>query len=191
MATAAGFAGAWHNTNRDLRATKQELKAAKESWLNEVNHSQSLQREINRLRRELKVKEESWTVANQELQRALEQSIIVGKVYADQNYNQALDWEDHEVTGNISGFEVVLYTIEKRNNGSFNHVRVDSTTATEGEYRFTVDPGEYFVGVIYNENQLFSRRYNHIIYINGGNMVVEKGQILIGPTILLSDNSRG
>ncbi len=190
-AAAAGFAGAWHSANRDLEAAKQELKATNKFWLDEVNRNQSLQEEINRLRRELKVKEESWTYANQELQRALDQSTIVGKVYADQNYNQALDWRDHQVSGNIPGFKVVLYTTERKNDGPLNTVEVASTTVTDGEYRFTVGPGEYFIGVTYSSNQLYNRRYNHIIYIDGGDIIVGAGEIIIGPTILLADNGLG
>jgi hypothetical protein len=189
--TTAGFSGTWYNTNQDL-------KAANRAVLNEANFSQSLKHEIDRLRQELKVKQESWTVANQELRKALNrvqeelrQSTIVGRVYADANYNQALDWRDHEVTGNISGFEVVLYTTEKRSDGSLNTIEVASTNVTNGEYRFIVGPGEYFVGVTYSENQLYSRRYNHIIHINGGNMIIGNGEIVIGPTILLADNGLG
>jgi len=197
-ATAVGFAGAWINTRQDLKATENAL-------LNEANFSQKQQETLRDLREEnielkarsdrLEGERDSLWVENQKLKTRLEstlnRSIIVGRVYTDNNCNQALDLNDRMVTENIVGFDVVLYeAIQEK--GSPVSKRVASTTVSNGQYMFNVEPGEYFIGISYLGNQLFYRRYNHIIYLgDSSNIIAERGQIIIGPDILLSYGSGG
>ena len=121
------------------------------------------------------------------LESTLNRSIIVGRVYTDNNYNRALDLNDRMVTENIAGFEVVLYEASQEK-GSPASKRVASTTVSNGQYMFNVEvePGEYFVGISYLGNQLFDRKYNYIIYLGNSNVIAEKGQTILGPNILLS-----
>jgi len=166
---------------------------AREVLLEEKNRSYSLEKQVEQLQTELEDKEDY----NQELQRALAeteedlmaanaglaQSIIVGRVYADANDNGNLDWEDRIVSSDLDGFKVVLY--ESKENGTA--VEVASTDVENGQYKFLVPAGEYFVGIRYGDTTLYSRRYNLIKYIGGGNLIVKEGEIILASTIFLTN----
>jgi hypothetical protein len=205
---AIGLVGGWaglYNASGKLEATENALEATENALLNEANFSQKQREALRELREEnvelkarsdqLEGERDNLWMENVELKSNLEstlnRSIIVGRVYTDNNYNQALDLSDHIVTGNIAGFEVVLYEVYRGKVSPANK-RIASTAVDNGEYMFNVEPGEYFVGVSYSSNQLYNQRYNHIIHLgNSNNIIAERGQIILGPDILLSYGSGG
>lgn len=166
----------------------EDLKAANQAVLDEANFSQGLRKTITE-QKETQVERDAelakaWSALDQ-MQAKLDRSVIIGRVYADANYNRAVDGIDHLVSD--SNVKVVLYSVKRGSDGTLDNIKVASTAVVNGEYLFDVEPGEYFVGIEYNDYQTYIRRYNLIIHISGSNMVIEAGETVPGPTILLTN----
>ncbi|MBL7150039.1 MAG: hypothetical protein ISS84_00175 [Candidatus Pacebacteria bacterium] len=118
------------------------------------------------------------------------EATIVGKAYLDTNGNFALDYGD--VPAN--GLRVQLQKVERVEEGpALSTIIADEVIVDEnGEYRFKVSQEEeYWIDVVYYVG-VYVLPYNAATFFFGDNTVnVQKGEVIIGPTILLGKGGMG
>lgn len=112
---------------------------------------------------------------------SFKEATIVGNVYFDTNGNFALDYGDIAA----DGVKLALHSEETE----VNEVTVDKN----GEYRFEgCKEGEYCINVVFQTGP-YQLQYNATYFFGDQSVNVQrgKGELIIGPTILLSKGGMG
>lgn len=104
---------------------------------------------------------------------------IVGKAFFDTTNNQIYD-QDKDAPA-----EGIIITLYKDNEGKMVKI-AEATTTKNGEYRFSVKSGPYFIGVNYPGSNVQVLGYYPIFFpAAGGALKVGPGRSTDGPIILL------
>jgi len=104
-------------------------------------------------------------------------SVIVGKAYLDSSGNSALDYSDVRAVG-----------LKVQLRSTITDEAIDEVTVdANGEYRFDINQGgEYWIDIVcYSGIYELPYPYNATSFFGDNPIKVEKGNIIVGPTILL------
>ena len=106
-----------------------------------------------------------------------EEGTIVGKAYLDTNGNSALDYGDVRAVG-----------LKVQLRSTITDEAIDEVTVdANGEYRFDINQGgEYWIDIVcYSGIYELPYPYNATSFFGDNPIKVERGDIIVGPTILL------